>query len=210
MFLLRTWLTLVLVVFGLSACSINSSVKYSDQKRPGPVVVLGDSLASGFGVEQGQGFVEILTPELGVEVVNLAIKGKTTAESVPRVSAEVLPLKPSLVVIELGGNDALQKVDPSTTKANLAEMIEKVHADKIPVLLLGVRGGLFSDKLADVYEELSEQYEVALVPDIMDGVFTKASLKADAIHPNAEGHKVVAETVRPELTRLVELVCLKK
>ena len=210
MFLLKTWLTLVVLLLCLSGCSATASVKFSDQKRDGPVVFLGDSLASGWGVEKGNGFVEVLAPDLGVEVVNLAIKGKTTGESVDRVAKEVLPLKPSLVVIELGGNDALQKVSPETTKANLAKMIETVHAQKIPVLLLGVRGGVFSDKFADVYQDLSESYEVALVPDIMDGVFTNPSLKTDTIHPNAKGHKVVAETVRPKLSRLVDMVCVKK
>ena len=177
------WLVTILLVGGCS-----SDVKFTDKERSGPVVVLGDSLAEGYQLKPEESFVALLGTRLDVEIVNLGLKGATTAESLPRVKEEVLPLEPSLVVIELGGNDVLQKVDPVETKANLQAMIDQVHEKKIPILLLGVRGGLMSDRFADMFSELASDNEVAYVPDILDGILTSPGLRIDSIHPNREGH----------------------
>jgi acyl-CoA thioesterase-1 len=189
----------------LAGCSA-AGVRYAEGKREGPVVVLGDSLAAGYGVEKGQGFVDLLGKRTGIPLRNLSTTGITTADSVKRIKEEVLPLEPSIVILELGGNDALQRVDPATTRANLARMIEELQAEKIPVILLGVRGGLMSDDLAGVYQSLAEKYQTGYVPDILDGVFSHPELKIDSVHPNARGHAMLADRVEPELRRVWQAV----
>lgn len=196
--------SVIVAVFLLVGCS--KSVRFADSPKSGPVVVLGDSLSEGYDIEKSETFVSVLSKRTGLEIVNLGKKGATTAESLPRMEKEVLPLKPSLVIIELGGNDALQKVDRALTKKNLQTMIDKVHATKTPVLLLGVRGGLFSDKFAEMYEDLASSNEVAYVPDILEGILTTPSLRVDNIHPNAEGHKVLADRVEPTLKDLLKKI----
>ena len=167
------------------------------------MVILGDSLAAGYEMPKGAGFVEVLSQRLGLEIENLGQNGATTAESLPRVAKEVLPLKPSLVIIELGGNDALRKVDPAETRENLAQMIRAVQEQGIPVMLLGVRGGLMSDRFDEMFDGLVSEFQTAYVPDLLDGILTHPELKHDNIHPNAKGHQALADKVEPELRRVL-------
>jgi acyl-CoA thioesterase-1 len=202
----RIWPFLCLLL--IAGCS--SKVKFTDKSRSGPIVILGDSLSEAYQLKPEFGFVALLGERLDVEIVNLGKKGNTTGESVPRVKEEVLPLKPSLVIIQLGGNDVLQKVDPAETRANFQKMIDEVHQESIPILLLGVRGGLMSDKFEDMFSELVSQNELAYVPDILDGILTSPGLRIDNIHPNKEGHILIADRVEPELKKLVDKLGLKK
>ncbi len=170
------------------------------------MVILGDSLGAGYEMTKGDGFVEVLGGRLGIEITNLSKSGITTGDTRPRVKEEVLPLKPSLVLLQVGGNDALQKVDPARTKENLAAMIEELQGAGIPVILLGVRGGLLNDDYKDVYKDLASTYQTGFVPDLLDGILTHPELKIDSIHPNAKGHQVVADHVEPELRRVLALI----
>lgn len=148
----------------------------------------------------------VLSKRLGVEIVNLGKKGITTGESLPRIDKEVLPLKPALVIIELGGNDALQDVEPDVTQKNLQSMIDKVHATKTPVLLLGVRGGVFNDKFENMFEDLASSNDIAYVSDILAGILKNPGLKVDTIHPNAKGHEVLADRVEPTLRDVLKRI----
>lgn len=200
-------LLVLLFLFILTGCS--HSVKFTEQKKSGPVVVLGDSLSEGFSIPKEETYVAVLRERLGVEIVNLGKKGITTGESLPRVKEEVLPLEPGLVILQLGGNDALQKKELSETRANLQTMIDQIHEQKIPILLLGVRGGLLKDKYANMYEELVEKNGLAYVPDILDGILTSPGLRVDNIHPNGKGHQMIADRVEPELVALLKKLGIK-
>ena len=196
--------SLLLLLLFMVGCS--SEVKFSDKKRSGPVVVLGDSLAAGYQLEPQESFVSVLSERLGTEIVNLGLKGATTTDSLPRMAEEVLALKPSLVIIELGGNDALQKIDLEITRQNLQKMVDEVHQAETPVLLLGVRGGLMSDKFADMFEDLSSKNNLAYVPNILEGILTSPTLRIDNVHPNAQGHIVIADRVEPVLRPLLQQI----
>lgn len=197
---------LSLLVLFIGGCSGTRTVKFADGPKAGPVVILGDSVANGYGLQDGEGFVDLLSKRIGIEIENLGRNGATTEASIPRVEKEVLPLKPSLVIVELGGNDALNKVELAQTRQNLTTIIERLHKEKIPVLLLGCRGGIFSDKYFDMYEELAETHELAFIPDMLKGILDSPSLKLDAVHPNAKGHALLADRLEPELRRLVGIL----
>ncbi|MGE0494792.1 MAG: arylesterase [Vulcanimicrobiota bacterium] len=175
-------------------------------RSEGPVVILGDSLAAGTGAAPGEGFVDLLEQRLGVEIVNRGVPGNTTAQGLARLERDVLRLKPALVIVELGGNDVLQKVDPQQTFANLEKIIEAIQANDVPVLLLGIRGGLVKDRFASEFRRLARAKQAALVENIMEGVLTQPGLKADPIHPNAAGYRVLADRVEPTLKRLLQQI----
>lgn len=204
----RALLTLGLCLALLAGCS-GQKVRHADAKKDGPVVMLGDSLGAGFELRPEEGFVALLGQRLGISIVNLSKSGSTTEQALPRIKAEVLPLKPSLVMLELGGNDALQRVERAKVRENLATMIKELHAEGIPVILLGVRGGLLRDGYEGMFESLAEEYETGLVADILDGVLSDPSLKIDHIHPNAKGHIKLADRIEPELRRVWEQVRAK-
>ncbi|MCA9796094.1 MAG: arylesterase, partial [Candidatus Eremiobacteraeota bacterium] len=119
---------------------------------------------------------------------------------------DVLSLEPSLVIVELGGNDVLQKVDPQQTFQNLEKIVDAIQAQRTPVLLLGIRGGLVKDRFASEFRRLSKDKETALVENIMEGVLTQPGLKADPIHPNAAGYRVLADRIEPTLKSLLQQI----
>jgi len=172
--------------------------------RPGPIVVLGDSLAAGVGTKgQRNGFVTVLSQRLGVEIVNRGVPGDSTADGLKRLDADVLALKPALVVLELGGNDFLRRMDPDRTFANLETLIRRSQSSGAAVLVLGVRGGLLRDRRQNRFREVAERNQAAYVPDLLEGVFAHPALMADAIHPNDAGHRQIAERLDPILRRLL-------
>ncbi len=173
--------------------------------RPGPIVILGDSLAAGVGSRGGQrGFVTRLSEKLGVEIVNRGVSGNSTQDGLERLETDVLALKPALVILELGGNDFLRRMDPDQTFANLETMIRRSQQEGAAVLVLGVRGGILGRSRGDRFREVARRHQAAYVPDILDGVFAHPALMADSIHPNDAGHEKIAARLEPVLRRLLE------
>lgn len=192
---------LMLAAWLLAACS--PPVKHLEP-RQGPVVILGDSLAAGVGSESGAGFVGLLEERLGIEIVNAGVPGNTTAQGLERLEKDVLDRDPALVIVELGGNDFLRKVDPQETFANLERIIARCHERGAAVLLLGVQGTLIGGEAQRRYAALAKRTGAACVPNIMEGILTRPSLKSDGIHPNDRGYQRVADRVEPELRWMLE------
>lgn len=167
--------------------------------RTGPLVVLGDSLAAGYGSETQKGYVAVLQQRLKVDLINRGVSGDTTAQGLARLDKDVLSLDPALVVVELGGNDFLQKVPLEVTFANLDAIVTRIQSKRAAVLLLGSQSGLFGDKAAALYLELARRRHTGYVANILDGILTRADLKADAIHPNDRGYEAMADRIEPEL-----------
>lgn len=175
------------------------------QPHPGPVVFLGDSLTYGTGAQATGGYVKLLQGEFpGRDFVNKGIPGDTTAGGLQRLQKDVLDLHPALVVVGLGGNDFLQKVPPDEIFGNLDRIVDRIQAERIPVLLLGIRTGALSDPYESRFRELAKRRQTGYVPDIMQGIFTNASLKADNLHPNDAGYKQMARRIGPELKWMLE------
>jgi acyl-CoA thioesterase I len=169
--------------------------------RDGPIVAFGDSLIYGTG-SSGGGFVKQLEQRLGKPIANLGVPGNTTADGIARIN-EVLERRPAVVLLLLGGNDYLRQVPLDETFANLARIIERLQAEGIAVLLIGVRGGLIRDNFAEHYEELADRYGTAYVHDVLDDTLGVSGYMADQVHPNDEGYGVIADRVYPVLVKMV-------
>jgi lysophospholipase L1-like esterase len=170
--------------------------------RDGPIVAFGDSLVYGTG-SSGGGFVKLLEQGIGRPIENLGVPGDTTADGLARID-EVLDLDPSVVILLLGGNDFLRQVPQDTTFANLATIIERLHADGAAVLLAGVRGGLVRDSFAARFEELADRQGTAYVHDVLDDTLGVEGYMADQVHPNDAGYRVIADRVLPVLQEMLE------
>lgn len=181
-----------------------SSVKHIKDGGSGPVVVLGDSLSAGVDIPREATWVSLVAERLKHNIVNHSTTGLTTAAALPMVKEEVIPLSPRLVVVELGGNDALQRVEQTATRANLQSIIEQLHGERIPVLLLGVKGGLMSDPYENMYSDLSRKNKTAYISNILDGLLGHPELLVDQFHPNAKGHEMMANRIEPVLKELLE------
>ena len=181
----------------------------------GPVLVVGDSLSAGYGIDHRQGWVALLQQRIADRglpqaVVNASITGDTTRGGLSRLPAALERARPSVVVIALGGNDGLRGFAPTQTKANLREMIELSRDAGADVLLLGIKlpanyGRAFGEKFHQVYRDLANESGVATVPFFLEGVAeTRALMQADGIHPSAEAQPRILDNVWQGLAPLLE------
>jgi len=180
----------------------------------GPLVVfLGDSLTAGLGLGLEQAYPALVADELAsrglpVRVVNAGVSGDTTAGGLARLDW-VLQQRPDVLVVGLGANDGLRGQPLSELEGNLRRIVERGRVAGAEVLLLGMQvprslGPDYADGFADVYPRLAQELGVPLVPFLLEGVAGVAELNLeDGIHPNAEGHRRVAETVATHLETIL-------
>jgi len=170
--------------------------------KPAQILVVGDSLSAGYGLSSGEGWVDLLTKKLAREkiaaqVINASISGDTTAGGLARLPALLVKHKPTLVVIELGGNDGLRGSPVAAAKANLMKMAELAKASGAKVLVVGMR---MPPNFGPSY---TAQFE-AMYAEVAKAVGTDLSkFQADKIHPTAAAQPELLDTVWPALAKLL-------
>ena len=186
----------------------------SQSAAAGTLLVVGDSISAGFGLDSRQGWVTLLQQRLREEgfddkVVNASISGDTSAGGQARLAALLAQHKPELVVLELGGNDGLRGQPPQQLQQNLASMIDRSRAAGAKVLLLGMRlppnyGVRYTTAFAQVYQTLATEKQVPLVPFFLEGVGGVPELmQADGIHPAQKAQKQLLEKAWPSIKPLL-------
>lgn len=182
--------------------------------KPAQILVVGDSLSAGYGLSSGEGWVDLLTKKLAREkiaaqVINASISGDTTAGGLARLPALLVKHKPTLVVIELGGNDGLRGSPVAAAKANLMKMAELAKASGAKVLVVGMRmppnfGPSYTTQFEAMYAEVAKAVGGGLVPFFLDRIGTDLSkFQADKIHPTAAAQPELLDTVWPALAKLL-------
>lgn len=177
------------------------------------IVALGDSLTSGFGLPNDKAFpsqLETALKERGhkVRIVNAGVSGDTASAALRRLDW-ALDGDTDAVIVELGGNDALQGLPPESTKAALAEILERLQKRNLPVLLAGMEaprnlGKEYVTAFGAIYPALAAQYDVLLYPFFLEGAALNAELmQRDGIHPNAEGVGVIVDNILPQVEALL-------
>src|SRR5690606_11833081 len=181
----------------LAGCGESLSL---DPLPPGSTVLaFGDSVTHGTGAGRGEDYPSLLAQRSGWQVVNAGIPGDTALAATARIEALSQQHNPALVIVELGGNDFLRRRAAADVKEDLRRILHAVkQANAVPVLVavpefsvLAARFGALSD--APIYEALAEEEGVFLIPDIFAQVLSRESLRADPIHPNAEGYRQMTE-----------------
>lgn len=157
------------------------------------LVVFGDSLASGYGVNKGEGFADLLAESIGARLVNLGQNGATTASALKKI-ATVVKIKPSLVVISLGGNDLLHRFELRKTLNNLQKIFEQLHQAGAMVAFVGMNPPLVGDNWQLAIADLCERTGVLYIPETMAGLWGTENM-LDQIHPNKAGHAIMAERI---------------
>jgi len=180
----------------------------------GTMLIVGDSISAGLGLDTSKGWVSLLRQRLEREgfkdeVINASISGDTTANGQARLPALLSAHTPQVVILELGGNDGLQGHPPAQLQQNLSGMIDSARAAGAKVLLLGMKlppnyGTRYTTAFAGVYSQLAEQKKVAWVPFFLEGVGGVPSLmQADGIHPAVNAQGKLLENVWPALKPLL-------
>jgi acyl-CoA thioesterase-1 len=185
--------------------------------QPRTIVVVGDSLSAEYGIARGTGWVALLSQQLANhkppwQVVNTSVSGDTTAGGLARLPALLKQHTPNVVVIELGGNDALRGFPLKTTENNLTQMIEASQKAKASVLLIGMQvppnyGQAYAQDFSRMFARISQQQRTQLVPFMLKGVADAtdptALFQPDRIHPKAEAHPIILRNVWPVLKRML-------
>ena len=179
--------------------------------------MVGDSLSAEYGIARGSGWVALLSNQLKTDkpqwqVVNASISGDTTAGGLARLPALLKQHQPQLVVIELGGNDALRGFSLKMTEDNLVKMIQSCKNSQAKVVLVGMQvppnyGATYAEDFSRLYARISKQQQTALVPFLLAGVADDkdptAMFQADRIHPKAEAHPRILANVWAVLKKML-------
>lgn len=206
---MRVILSLLLSVFGFIP-----SVVPADE--PPVLLVLGDSLSAGYGMDREDSWVNLLNLRFqehgySYRILNSSISGDTSQGGLARLPRLLDSYKPKIVIIELGANDGLRGINPEITRQNITSMIQQSQRIGARVLLAGIKlppnyGTAYLEKFESIYGDLATEYGTLLVPFFMQGVALNPELlQADNIHPNEAGQPVllknVWEVLEPALSR---------
>ncbi|MDH6147796.1 acyl-CoA thioesterase-1 [Paraburkholderia sp. WSM4179] len=178
------------------------------------IVVLGDSISAEYGLPRDTGWVALMRQRLAEEridysVANASISGDTTSGGRARLPALMERLKPSIVIVELGANDALRGVPLSTTEDNLRTIIEQAQQGHAKVVLVGMYvppnyGPDYTQKFHGLYGQLSKEFHVPLVPFLLAGIADKPDMfQADQLHPTQQAQPLLLNNVWPTVKPLL-------
>ncbi len=179
--------------------------------EPPTVLLFGDSLSAGYGIEIDQSWGALLQSRLeeqGYEhrVVNASISGETTEGGATRIAAALQEFSPELIILELGGNDGLRGFPPQRMRANLETIVSRAKGSGAEVVLLGIRiptnyGVRYSTAFEQVFRDVSEQYEIEWIEFFMEGIATNDNLlQDDRIHPNAAAQPLLLDNAWPVIS----------
>ena len=179
------------------------------------ILVMGDSLSAAYQLPVEKGWVSLLESKVKqqnqqISIINASISGETTQGGVSRLTS-LLDSAPSLVILELGANDALRGYPLKTTKQNLIKMVQISKKAGAKVLLIGNQippnyGRRYASAFFTLYQDIAQQEEVSLVPFMLDNVALNQDLMLnDGLHPNAQGQTIVLQNIMPKVLPLLEL-----
>ena len=198
------WLKKIFLLYCFVIAASDLSAQNNDEKT---ILFMGNSLTAGFGLDPSEAFPALIGEKIksagmNFKVIAAGLSGETTTSGLRRIDW-LFKQKVDVLVLELGGNDGLRGITLKLTKQNLQDMIDKARTynPKIRVILAGMEvppnmGDTYTAEFRKMYPELSKKNNVTLIPFLLEGVGDRPELnQRDGIHPTAEGHVIVAETV---------------
>lgn len=200
-------LLLIALVWLLPAQSVRT-------ETTGTLLVLGDSISAAYGIDEQQGWVQLLRQRLAsdgenVTVVNASASGETSSGGLARLPQLLKRHQPQWLIVELGGNDGLRGYPPRVLKQNLQRMVKLAQSQDVQVLILGMRmppnyGKAYVEAFAKVYPQVAKAQQVPLVRFFLEPVILKkGAMQADGIHPAASAQPVLLDYVWPQIQQLL-------
>lgn len=195
-----SWRTLCIGVTLLALSFLNAGCGENVPRLPrlaqnDVIVAFGDSLTYGTGAAAPESYPSVLAKLIGRPVVRAGVPGEVTAQGLRRLPAVLDEYNPRLVIVCLGGNDMLRKIDPSQIKRNLGAMLNELRRRGISAVLIGVPKPALLTSAADFYAELAQEFHVPYEGEVVTDVLYSADMKSDPIHPNAKGYRRMAEAL---------------
>lgn len=207
MYKMKIYLFLLLTIVTSLACAQNTTSETTK------ILVMGDSLSAGYGIDIQKGWVNLLEKEItkkhAVQIINASVSGETSSGGNTRLPALLAEHKPDIVILELGGNDGLRGQPLKLLEKNLQTMIDASKKIEAKVLLAGMQippnyGARYSNQFKELYPKLAEQNQLGLIPFLLEGIGGNDTLvQRDGIHPTAEAQPIIVKNVLPELEKLL-------
>ena len=200
------------ILFFISTLLSNCG-KNNDKIKLEKILLFGDSLMSGYGLEPNQNLSQILEKDLKssgytIEVINKSIAGDTTLDGLNRIDIVLMENNYDLVIIGLGANDMLRGIKPENIKRNLEKIIKKVKQKEINILLTGMvsspsRGLKYKKEFDNIFKDLSDQYDLYYYPFLLKDVALKPKYnQPDGIHPNFKGLSIISKNLKNSIVDL--------
>lgn len=211
---------LVLIMALMTTQTVFAQTPATPPVKPIKMVVLGDSLSAGYGLAATGAFPARLQKALEakgikVDMINAGVSGDTTSGGRDRLDWSV-PEGTEAVILELGANDALRGTDPAVTRAALTDILTRLKARKIAVLLCGMLappnyGSEYAARFNAIYPELSKSFGVPLYPFFLEGVAAEAKLnQPDGLHPTAEGVDIIVKNILPSVEAFLGAIAAQR
>lgn len=194
----REWLlrSLATALVAVVAAGCSGKVpKLSPLAADDVVVAFGDSLTYGTGVEAEESYPAVLAQLIGRKVVRSGVPGEVTAQGLARLPSVIEEHNPRLMILCLGGNDMLRKVNEAEIKHNLRVIIADIRRRDIAVVLVGVPKPALITRAPEFYADLAAEFGIPYEDEIVTSVLYKSKYKSDSIHPNAQGYRKMAEAI---------------
>jgi len=177
------------------------------------ILLFGDSLMSGYGLKENQTLSIILENDLkkagyNIEIINGSVSGDTSEDGLDRIEEYASGSNIDLIVLGLGANDMLRRINPDQTENNLRKIIEIIKTKNIKIILAGMKasptnGLAYKKKFDDIFPKLAKEYDLNLIPFLLKKVALNPKLnQSDGIHPNYEGAKVISKTIKESIINL--------
>ncbi len=203
------------LVFVLVAAIVVGCSEKKSQIKIEKVLLFGDSLMSGYGLPEDDHLSVVLEKSLKsdkyeIQIFNGSISGDTSSDGLDRIEDELSDTSYDLIIIGLGANDMLRRINPDQTKQNLEDIINIITSNNIKIILAGMiasptNGLNYKKKFDKIYPDLSKKFELELIPFLLKGVALNPSLnQADGIHPNEKGVLIIAETIKKSITNFLK------
>ena len=203
------------LVFVLVAAIVVGCSEKKSQIKIEKVLLFGDSLMSGYGLPEDDHLSVVLEKSLKsdgyeIQIFNGSISGDTSSDGLDRIEDELSDASYDLIIIGLGANDMLRRINPDQTKQNLEDIINIITSNNIKIILAGMiasptNGLNYKKKFDKIYPDLSKKFELELIPFLLKGVALNPSLnQADGIHPNEKGVLIIAETIKKSITNFLK------
>lgn len=162
------------------------------------IITLGDSLANGFGVDENDSFAMQIPRILGKNAIKSGIDGEISTELLARIDKELQVPNIAAIIISIGGNDFLRKTNSDLTKRNIEAIVKKAKLKSSCVVLLGVPDGILGGLVggvSSIYKDIADKENILLESNAMPRILKQHALKVDEIHPNSEGHSIIAQNI---------------
>ena len=199
-----------ILVLGLLSIILVSCNEKNTKVKIEKVLLFGDSLMAGYGLPNEQHLSVVLEQNLrsegyDIEVINGSVSGNTSLDGLNRIEETLSELGIDLIILGLGANDMLRKINPNDTKQNLEKIIKIIQDKNIKIILAGMiastsYGLNYKKKFDKIFPDLSKKYDLPLIPFLLDGVALNPNFnQSDGMHPNQKGTLIISETVKKSI-----------